>query len=276
MRPAAPLVLCLALGAPLARAQTRPLLTEEATTPPGGTLRLEVGAEAITNEASYLTGRERFRWDAPILRATYAPSDRVELDLEWVARVGTSGERDRESVSDWGDLTLRAKLRLLGGNPRATAFAARFGVTLPQTSFNDVAGRPLGLGPNTLRAFVQGLVTQPLGRASVHLNGGLQIHEEVFRPHEQRDFFYYGLALAVPAGAFEAVAEVAGRTGEGMPGAEAKGEARAGVRYGRGTVRGDLAVRHGLTAADGDWGATVGVTFAFRPRTAGGQTPPGS
>ncbi len=264
MRPGAPATLLLLAAVP-ALGQTRPLQTEEATTAPGGRILFETGAEAIANEPSYLTGRERARWDGPLLRLVYSPADRVELDLEWVALVGSSGEKGREGVSDEGDVTLRAKVRLVGGEARKTALCARFGVTLPETSFNDVSFRPLGLGPNTIRAFVQALLTQPLGRARLHANAGLLTFDEVYRAHEQRDFLLYGLALTVPFGrSFEGVAEVAGRAGEGMPGAEERSEVRAGLRFGRGRFIGDAAVRRGLAPADGTWGGTVGVAWTIK------------
>ena len=264
MRPGAVATLILLAASP-AFGQTRPLQTEEATTAPGGHMVFETGAEAIANEPSYITGRERTRWEGPLLRFVYSPSDRVELDVEWVARVGASGEEGREDVSDWGDVTLRAKLRLLEGEGRKPTLAARFGVTLPETSFNDVSFHPLGLGPNTIRAFVQALLTQPLGRARLHANAGLLTFDEVFRSHEQRDFLLYGLALTVPLGKrFVGVAEVAGRGGEGEPGAEQRSEVRAGFRFGGGRVRGDAAVRRGLAPADGTWGATLGLAWTIR------------
>ena len=265
MRPGAAATLVLLAAAP-AFGQTRPLQTEEAATAPGGSMVFETGGEAIANEPSYITGKERTRWDGPLLRFVYSPSDRVELDVEWVARVGASGEQGGEGVSDWGDVTLRAKLRLWEGQGRKPTLGARFGVTLPETSFNDVTFHPLGLGPNTIRAFVQALLTQPVGRARLHANAGLLTFDEVFRAHEQRDFLFYGLALTLPLGkSIEGVAEVAGRAGEGMPGAEQRSEARAGLRFGRGRVRGDAALRRGLAPADGTWGATLGLTWTIRP-----------
>ena len=264
----------LLLAAVPALGQTRPLQTEEATTGAGGRIFFETGAEAIAKEPSYLTGRERARWDGPLLRLVYSPADKVELDLEWVALVGASGEKGREDVSDGGDVTLRAKLRLFGGGAGKTTLGARFGVTLPETSFNDVSFRPLGLGPNTIRAFAQALLTQPLGRARLHVNAGLLTFDEVYRAHEQRDFLLYGLALTLPLGkSLEGVAEVAGRLGEGTPGAEERSEVRAGFRLGRGRVRGDIAVRRGLAPADGTWGATAGLAWTIKASSSALTTP---
>jgi hypothetical protein len=253
-----------------APAQNRPLLTEPATTAPAGTLVFETGLDAIAAEPSYLTGIERNRWDGPLLRLVYSPADNVELDLEWVVRVGVWNEPGREvQGSDWGDVSLRAKWRIVASRRGRPTLGARFGVVLPQTQFEDEQFRPLGLGPNTLRAFAEALLSQPLGRLRLDLNAGLLLYDEVLRPHEQRDFFAYGMALewaARPAVSF--VAELCGRTGDGMPGAEQRSEARAGLRLGSGRLRGDAAVRRGLYAADGSWGVTLGITWVARSRDA--------
>jgi hypothetical protein len=254
----------LATGASSVLAQTRPLLTEPALTTPAGTLVFETGFDLVADERSYMTGVERTRWHGPLVRFVYSPAGNVELDFEWVARTGVAGEEGRGDIqsSDWGDVTLRAKWRIAEGKGRRPTVGARFGVILPQTSFEDEEFNPLGLGPNALRGFVEGLLTQPVGRGRIHANAGLFIHDEVFRPHEQRDFLSYALAFEWPIGSRVSVlAEVAGRTGDDMPGAEERSEARAGLRFGRGRLRVDAAVRRGLAAADGTWGLTAGLSW---------------
>jgi len=260
----------LALGAALlaaaspAPAQTRPLLTEPALTAPAGTLVLETGFDVVAGEPSYVTGVERTRWDGPLLRLVYSPARNVELDIEWVARVGVTGEEGRGDIqsSDWGDATLRAKWRIVEGETGRPTVGARFGVVLPQTSYEDVEFNPLGLGPNTLRAFVEGLLTQPVGRGRVHVNAGLYLHDEVYKTHDQRDFVSYALAFEWPAsGRLAFLAEVAGRAGDGEPGAEVRSEARAGLRFGRGRLKWDAALRRGIATADGTWGVTVGLAW---------------
>ncbi len=269
LAPALPLLVAatLASDAALLRAQTRPLLTEQATTARAGTLVLETGLDAIANEPSYVTDVERTAWSGPLLRLVYSPADSVELDLEWVARVGVLGEQGRGDLasSDWGDLTLRAKWRFAKGRTGRPALAARFGVILPETSFEDRRFRPAGLGPNTLRAFVDGLASRRLGPLLVHLNAGLFLADEVYRPHDQRDLVSYGIALEWPlTPKLSVLAECAGRAGDGRPGTDARSEARAGIRFGRGRARGDVALRRGLAAADGTWGATVGLSWTIR------------
>ena len=243
----------------VASAQTRPLLTEEATTARRGTSVLEIGAEAIKDEPNFVTGGLRTRWAAPILRFVHSPADNVEIDVEWTVRVGQIDDPDFGSVSDWGDVGLRAKVRFMEEREGRPAIAARFGVLLPETSFGN------GLGPNALRMSAQMLVSKTIGSITLHGNVGLALHDEVYRPHEQRDFLHYGLATEFRARRrLVVVGEWAGLAGSGMPGADAHSELRAGVRWGGGDWRWDAAVRRGLLEADGTWGLTAGVTRFFR------------
>jgi hypothetical protein len=264
------LLLSLTSAAPVL-AQQVPLQTEDADTATAGRLFFETAFDAISSEPSYVTGAKRTRWDGPLLRFVYSPAANVELDVEWVVRVGAGSEPGREAHSEPGDVTLRAKWRFLEARGSRPALAARFGVTLPETSYNDVNFKPLGLGPNTLRAFAQGLSGWRWGRTRLDLNLGLLVFDEVYRPHEQRDFLLYGLALAQGIGRrLEVVTEIAGRLGDGNPGAEERSEARLGLRFGRGRVRAAAAVRRGLAPADGTWGGTVGLSWGLR---SGGSTP---
>jgi hypothetical protein len=256
-----------ALAGPLA-AQTRPLQTEAALTAPAGRLVLETGFDAIASEPSFETGVARSAWSGPLLRLVYSPAGNVELDAEWVLRVGVWGDPLRHGAqsSDFGDVALRAKWRVARGGGRRPALGARFGVYLPETSYEDKQFRPLGLGPNTLRSFAEGLLTERVGRWQLDLNAGLFLADEVFRPHDQRDFLSYGVALAWPVGSrLTALGEVAGRAGDGRPGTDARSEARAGVRWRHGHVTWDAAIRRGLAHADGRWGATAGLALELRP-----------
>jgi len=251
-----------------AGAQTRPLLTEPATTAPAGQLELETGFEAIAAEPSFVTGAERTRWEGPLLRLVYSPADRVELDLEWVALVGAGAAGDDPAVSDFGDVTMRAKLRIIDGGDSRPTVGARFGVTLPETSYEDEEFRPLGLGPNVLRAFVEALLTQPVGPVRIDLNAGLYLHDEVARPHDQLDFLSYGLAARWRCRPrLDVVAEVAGRAGKGKPGAQERSELRVGLRFARDRVAFDAALRRGLAEGQGTWGGTLGLTWTMRRGT---------
>jgi hypothetical protein len=249
------------IASPRAWGQTRPLQTEEATTAPAGRILFELGQDFIAGEPNFLTGQERDRFDGPTLRIVYSPADSVEVDLEWVAWIATPSDPDFGSVGDFGDVTLRTKLRFHDGRDRGPTFGARYVLTLPETEFEE------GLGPNTLRMSAQFLLTQPLGRARLHLNAGVAIEDQPDQVHFQRDLLAFGAALEVPVGSRARVlAEVAGKAGDGSPGTDEHIEARAGATLGFGRVTADLAVRRGLADADGSWGVTGGVSIPLRSR----------
>jgi hypothetical protein len=181
-----------------------------------------------------------------------------------VALVHTPDDPVFGSVSDSGDVTLRAKARLVAEGPGRPGLSARFAVTLPETKSAE------GLGPNTLRALAQVLVSKTAGRVSLDANAGLEIQDEVQTPSAQNDFVAFGAALGFRATAhLQIVGEVAGRAGNGSAGADRHIEARFGGRFGSGRVVGDAAVRHGLTEADGDWGFTAGLSWTLRRPKAG-------
>jgi hypothetical protein len=243
-----------------AHAQTHPLFTEEAATAGGGRLALEVGADFMAREPNFQTRKPRGRFDGPLLRLVYSPADPVEIDLEWVVYILTPDDPDFGSAGDFGDVSLRTKLRFRDGGERGLTWGARFTMTLPQTSFGQ------GLGPNTIRMAVQLLATLPVGRLRLHGNAGLAIHDEVLRPHEQGDFLAYGVAAEWRVSERVALlSEVAGLLGRGRPGTPARSEARAGLRFGSPSRTLGLALRRGLAEADGAWGATVGMTWVLRP-----------
>jgi hypothetical protein len=234
-------------------------LTEPATTARSGTIVFETGEDFIADEPNFVTGLPRDRFDGPLLRLVFSPADRVEMDLEWVAAIITPDDPVFGSVSDAGDVSLRAKVRLLDEAPGRPCLSARFSVTLPETKASQ------GLGPNTLRMRVEGLVSKSVGRVTLHANAGLDLQDEVLRPASQRDFLAYGLAMGYrPSRSLELVTEVAGRAGKGMPGADEHSEARLGARLGHGRVVWDAAVRRGLAAADGRWGFTAGLAWTLR------------
>jgi hypothetical protein len=264
------LPLSLALLSPaLGSAQTGPFLSEEATTAPAGRLRLEASAAFISGEPNFLTGLERDRWDVPVLRLVYSPADAVEIDLEWVGCVIALDDPTFGTAASFGDVTLRTKLRLLEETAGRAGLAARFEVTLPETSAEK------GLGPNALRVSAQMLSTRTLGRVRVDLNAGIAIHDAPTQAGAQADFFDYGVAVRRRFGArVEAGVEVAGRVGKPETGAEETSEARLGVRYGAGRTTWHAALRKGLTYMDGDWGFTLGLTWTPREGGARDDEPP--
>jgi hypothetical protein len=255
-----PCLIVAAMVPAAALAQTRPLQTEEATTAGAGRIALELGQDFIQDEPNFLTGQPRDRFDGPTLRLVYSPAGSVELDLEWVAWIATPSDPVLGSVSDFGDVTLRTKVRFVDGGERRPTFGARYVLTLPQTGYGE------GLGPNTLRMAAQLLLTQPLGRARVHLNAGVAIEDQPDKLHFQRDLFAFGAALEGRlTDTLRLLGEVAGKTGDGTPGTDEHIEARAGLAWASGRFGVDAAVRRGLADADGTWGLTAGVRIDLKP-----------
>ncbi len=254
-----PALTLLLLAGP-AFAQTRPLRTEEATTAPAGRIALEAGVEFQSNQQNFLTLRGRDVWQAPTLNLVYSPAANVEIDVAWVARVIAVDDPVFGTVSDFGDVSLRSKLRFFDERGSRPAVGARFEVTLPQTK------RTKGLGPNVLRMSAQALLTKSLGPVKVHANAGLAIHDKGTSA-AQNDLFAYAFALQFGRSP-SVVAEVAGRGGKGEPVIDRSHVARLGARFGSGSVQWDAALMHGLTDADGGWGAMAGLTWtAKRGRT---------
>lgn len=242
-------------------AQTRPLRTEEATTAPAGRIVLEVGAEFQSDQQNFVTTESRDVWQAPTLNLVWSPADNVEIDLAWVGRVMAVDDPTFGSVSDFGDVSLRSKLRFFDERGSRPAVGARFEVTLPETK------RTKGLGPNVLRMSAQALLTKSLGRLKIHGNAGVAIHDKG-QGAAQNDLFAYGLALEFGKSP-SVVAEVAGRGGKGEPVIDRTHVARLGARFGSGRIRWDAALLYGLTEADGGLGATAGLTWTPKK----GRTP---
>lgn len=244
------------LAVPLA-AQEGAFHVEPAGCVPG--TRVEAGAQVSTAEPNFLNLDERTRWDAPVLRGSTCLDGRAEFELEWTARVGVFGDYAKGAVADFGDAVVRGKLRLLGGFRDDPQLSAAFATALPQTREDD------GLGPNTLRFAALLSFTAPVGVGRLHLNTGVSILDEAFRPHEQRDLVVWGAQFEVPlrddARAPWFVVELAGRFGDGMPGTDARGELRAGLRLPRGRATWSAALRSGLLEADGRFGAVAFLSF---------------
>lgn len=251
--------LALALVPAVGAAQSRPLVVEEAATAPGRTVSFEAGGEYIRGATNGLTGLPRQRADGPLLRLVFSPADSVEIDVEWTTRVAQFQDPVFGDDSDWGDVALRAKVRLLEEREDRPGLAARFGVTLPETTFGN------GLGPDALRTFVQVLASRSAGRARWHGNLGLAIHDQATEPHVQSDFLMYGAGVLVEAAdAVRVGAEVFGLAGESSPLAESRSEARLVGQWGAGRVRFDAGLRRGLTRSAGRWGLTVGLRWRVR------------
>ena len=262
----------LIVAASTASAQTGPMLTPSAFIPAPGTVTLDVFGTTIGKEPNFLTFaeagtiQERTRVDGPVIRLSYVPSARAEFTAEFNAQTfAINDPRYGKTISDFGDATLRAKLGIAEGEVSVSpALALQFEVTLPNTSFGN------GLGPNTLRMASSLIVGYKTEKLTVSGRAGLAIQDEPLRLHEQRDFASLSASIAyLVSERIEIFADAGGYLGDGVPGAIARREARAGVQYAR-TIFGKetklfIAGRRGLVDFQGKWGVIAGFSTTLRP-----------
>ena len=264
-------VAALALIGSTVSAQTGPMLTPSAFIEAPGHVGLDLLGMTMGKEPNWLTyaetGRieERTRIDGPLIRLNYVPSERAEFAVEFNGQTfAVKDPRYQTTISDWGDVTLRAKLGLKKGEIGASpAVATQFEVTLPQTSFGN------GLGPNTVRMSAVLLLGYKTEKLSLDGQAGIAILDEPLRAHEQRDFASLSASIAYKVSEhFEIFVDAGGYFGEGTPGAIAKREARGGLQYHLGMFGKEsklyLGARRGLVDFTGDWGVIAGFTTHLR------------
>lgn len=252
-------------------AQTGPMLTPSAFIEAPGHIGLDLLGATIGKEPNYLsyaengTIHERTRIDGPVIRLYYVPSERAEFGVVFNGQTyAIQDPRYKKTISDWGDVSLRAKLGLKKGEPGASpAVATQFEVTLPNTSFGN------GLGPNTIRLGAVLLLGFKTGKLTLNGNAGIAIQDEPLRAHEQRDFASLSGSIAYQvAEHFEAFVDAGGFFGDGVPGAISKREARGGIQYQHSLFGKDtrfyLGARRGLVDFQGDWGVVAGLTTHLR------------
>ena len=255
-----------------AAAQTGPMLTPSAFIPAPGHVSLDIFGQTIGEEPNYLSFAQanvmqlRTRVDGPVFRLTYVPSERAEFTAEFNSQTyAIRDPRYGKTISDFGDATLRAKLGLKKGEVSVSpAVAFQFEVTLPNTSFGN------GLGPNTIRLDSGLLVGYKTEKLTVSGKAGISIQDEPLRAHEQRDFISLSGALAYKVtDSIELFGDVGGYVGDGVPGAIARREARAGLQYQRSVLGKEtklfIAGRRGLVDFQGTWGVVAGLSMTLRP-----------
>ena len=260
-----------ALVASTASAQSGPMLTPSAFIEAPGHIGFDLFGQTMGKEPNYLSYAEngtfhlRTRVDGPVLRFNYVPSERAEFAAEFnVQTYAINDPRYKTTISDFGDGVLRAKLGLAKGEvSHSPAVALQFEVILPMTSFGN------GLGPNTVR--LESVLLTGYKTEKLTLGGriGIAIQDEPLRAHEQRDFLVLSGSIAYKVSeAFEVFADGGGFYGDGVPGAHADSEVRAGLKYNRSMFGKPssfyIAGRRGLVDFTGDWGVIAGLTTAIR------------
>jgi hypothetical protein len=268
--------LALALGTAIAaRAQQRPLITEDVDVLQPGSLRIQAGIDFIQDAkfpASGLTG-ELTRVGVIGFHVGLSPN--VEFSIEGVAQNFLSINTRRagafpleiapgaNSTNDTGDFRLSTKIKLRNETQRGPSLGFKFGVELPNSN------EARGIGLNQTNAFGMILVGKKFGRdARVNMFGnlGLGIYTAPTQLFTQNDMLLYGLAGIFRVNKSVNIAtEINGRAntrgGTAPLGTESLSEFRLGVQVKAAGLRFDAAGIRGLTDFSPRTGITFGVTY---------------
>jgi hypothetical protein len=258
-----------------ARAQQRPLVTEDPETIGSGLVLLEAGFDQqreVTYPASGLTGN---LLRLPTVGVSFGVSSIAELQIDGglYNRLNITSRADAPLSSQLNfsgdrthaveDLVVATKIRLLAETAGRPAIAVRFATRLPNASNES------GLGLDTTDFFVSSLFGKTVQSIRFVGNVGLGILSDPVRGDRQNDVLTYGVSVAraVRQG-LEVVGEVNGRldTRAGDPpiGTESRGAMRIGGRFTRATVRVDAGLIVGITSLDPSIGFTAGLTWVFK------------
>ena len=268
--------LILTLGASIAaRAQQRPLITEDVDIIPPGSLRIEAGIDFLQNAKFPASGLTGDLTRAGVIGITIGLAPNVEVQIEGVAQnflsINSRGPSaiplnivpGANSTNDFGDFTLWTKIKLRNETAHLPSIGFRFGVELPNSS----EGR--GIGLNQTNAYGQILFGKKFGhnaRVNTFGNLGIGILTAPTALYTQNDVLTYGFAGIVRLNKqFSLAGEVNGRantrSGSGPIGTESRGEARLGMQIRASGLRFDFAGIKGLTSLSPRSGITVGVTY---------------
>jgi opacity protein-like surface antigen len=258
-----------------ARAQQRPLVTEDPETIGAGLVLLEGGFDQQRDMTYPASGLKGDLLRLPTLGVSFGVSSIAELQIDGglYNRLNITSRQDAplsnqldfsgDRTHDVEDLVVATKIRLLSETAGRPAFAVRFATRLPN------AGNESGLGLDTTDFFVSALFGKTVQSIRFVGNAGLGILADPVRGDRQNDVLTYGasVARAVRQG-LEVVGEINGRldTRDGEPpiGTESRGAVRVGGRFTRATVRVDAGLIVGTTSRDPSIGFTAGLTWVFK------------
>jgi hypothetical protein len=270
-------VLAVLGAAAPARAQSRPLVTEDPETVPAGYVLLEGGLDFARSMEFRASGLKGHLWRLGVLGASVGVGPFAEIQFDGGLRqrlrvteenpnaplaplLDITGDRTGDAI----DVRVGTKLRILTEAEARPAVAARFWTRLP------LADPESGLGAGTTD-FSAGLALgKTVGSVRMVFNVGLGSAGNAIEGHRRHVIVDYGgsLARAVRPGV-EVVGELAGLAVADDPGAPpASTTVRVGGRITHGPVRLDGAVSLGLNEDDPIWGLTAGATWVFRAFTA--------
>lgn len=269
------LLACVLALCGAARAQQRPLLTEDVDVLPPGTLRVEAGLDFMQDAKFPASGLTGDLTRVGVIGVHVGLSPNVEFSIEGVAQNFLSINTRRagaiplevapgaNSTNDTGDFRLATKIKLRNETRRGPSLGFKFGVELPNSNESR------GIGVNQTNAFGIILLGKKFGRdgrLNTFGNLGLGIYTAPTQLFTQNDMLLYGLGGIYRVNkTVDIAAEVNGRAntrgGTAPLGTESQGEFRLGLRVRAAGLRFDAAGIKGLTEFSPRSGVTFGVTY---------------
>jgi hypothetical protein len=271
-------VLAALAWAAAAAAQQRPLDTQDSETIGAGRVLIEGGISGSHDVTFPLSGLKGDLWQLPVLGIDVGISSIADLQITGgpynylsitsrqpaplAGLVATTGD----STSDWQDLTIGAKIRVVSEGGRRPSFGFRFATRLPN------AKHASGLGQDTTDFGASLLVGKTVQSVRVAGNIGYVIMSEPLDGAKQNDVLTYGLSFArALTNRTDLVGEINGwastRDGVAPLGTESRGLLKFGGRFTQGSVRFDAGIFFGFHAIDPTIGFTTGVTYIFNAFT---------
>ncbi|HEX7316782.1 MAG TPA: hypothetical protein VF297_22970 [Pyrinomonadaceae bacterium] len=258
-----------------ARAQQRPLITEDVDVLEPGALRVEVGIDFMQDAKFPASGLTGDLTRVGVIGVHVGLSPNVEFSIEGVAQnflsINTRGASaiplgipaGENSTNDTGDFRLATKIKLRNETRRGPSLGFKFGVELPNSNESR------GIGLNQTNAFgiiLMGKKFGREGRLNTFGNLGLGIYTAPTRLFTQNDMLLYGLGGIFRVNkTVNLAAEVNGRAntrgGAAPLGTESLGEFRLGLQVKAAGLRFDAAGIKGLTEFSPRSGVTFGVTY---------------
>jgi hypothetical protein len=278
-RAAFALAFALSLAAAPARAQQRPLITEDVDVLEPGALRVQAGLDFMQDAKFPASGLTGDLTRVGVIGIHVGLSPNVEFSIEGVAQnflsINTRGASafplsvapGASSTRDFGDFRLSTKIKLRNETAHSPSLGFRFGMDLPNSN------QAKGIGLNQTNAYGLILVGKKFGhdgRLNTFGNLGLGIYTAPTQLFTQNDMLLYGLAGIFRVNKTVNIAsEINGRANTrkgGAPlGTESQSEFRVGVQVKAAGLRFDAAGIKGLAGTSPRTGVTFGITYDSPP-----------
>jgi len=256
-----------------ARAQQRPLVTEDVEIVKPGSVRFEFGFDFLQDKNFTLSGLNGDLTRFGVVSVTFGLAPNVEVESGGVIQNFLSINRQFQpsavplqlssatnSTHDTGDFYIATKIKLRPETKRLPALGFRFGAELPNSN------QSRGIGVNQINFFATALAGKQFGkRIRVFGNLGLGILTAPATLFTQNDLLLYGLAASYQYNdRLTLVGEVNGRynTRKTAPlGTESDGAARLGARIRASGLIWDIAGVKGFNRNSAQSGISFGVSY---------------